>query len=130
MTLMLDLDGVMTDFVGSYLKGIGSNLKPTDITDWDIPGLLGITYDKFWADIESFGEKFWSDMPAYPWFEELYEAMKHDSEDNVIFLSSPGWSPNACSGKLKWLQRYFGKDFTKSGSSRPASPQSEIPKTS
>ncbi|QEN04795.1 hypothetical protein EW093_08795 [Thiospirochaeta perfilievii] len=112
----LDLDGVCSNFIKSCI--VANNLDYYDtIYRWekDFKGVFsafevfGIDNSLFWKNIESQGEEFWSDMEVYSWFYELYNELS--KVGRVIFLTKPSNSPLSHSGKIKWLQKRFDKNF-------------------
>lgn len=115
-TIYLDLDGVCTNFVEACIGANGFDSQKV-IETWkkDFRGefrafkVLGISNSDFWKSIEKVGEEFWSEMEAYDYFNDLY--YKLSEKGQVYFLSSPSMSPSSLSGKLKWLQKFFGRSF-------------------
>lgn len=114
--IYLDLDGVCTNFVKSCIEVNNLDyIKTVDIWKKDYPGVFSafkvfnIDNNTFWKNIEKSGEKFWTEMEAYSWFLELYNRLSEKGK--VYFLTSPSQSPNSLSGKLKWLQNQFSRDF-------------------
>lgn len=111
MTIFLDMDGVCVDFVSAALKLFNSPLQYSQVNIWEMEKLMDISLDYFWEKVNEAGEHFWVDLKPYSWFQELYDICYCKSE--VIFLSSPGRSPTAASGKIKWLHNQFGPDYTR-----------------
>lgn len=72
MKIFLDMDGVCTDFTGDYLLRHGSHLKSEDIHLWNMEQQLGISEDEMWAEVNSYGEDFWTNATEYPWFDDVY----------------------------------------------------------
>lgn len=115
-TIYLDIDGVCTNFIEACIKANGFNSdevlklwKNEYRGEFRAFKVLGISNKVFWKNIETTGEEFWSNMEPYPWFLDLYKKLNEIGK--VHFLSSPSMAPNSLSGKLKWLQKYFGRDF-------------------
>lgn len=105
-TIFLDMDGVITDLVGSMEDRLGKpNFK---VERWGIHECYGMTVKEYWSKFQD--KLFWSDMKAYEGWQEFYYKLREYS-DNVIFLSTPTWSSASASGKVEWLQSYFGKGF-------------------
>jgi len=110
------MDGVCTNFITSCIKANGLDISSV-MAKWKSEHrgqfsaftALGIKNSEFWANIDSVGETYWSEMDAYPWFVELYEKLSELGK--VYFLTSPSQNPNSLSGKLKWLQKQFHKGF-------------------
>jgi hypothetical protein len=51
----------------------------------------------------------WRNLPEYSWARDLYDSLIKLGE--VVFCTSPSWSPDCPKGKLLWLQDRFGKGF-------------------
>ena len=114
--IYLDLDGVCANFIKSCILANNLDYKNTiEIWNRDFKGVFsafevfGINNKLFWSNIEKVGEPFWSEMEVYPWFQDLYNSLC--SLGNVIFLTKPSTSPLCHSGKIKWLQNQFNKNF-------------------
>lgn len=110
MTIFLDMDGVLADFVGAAGKihlFTEADLKPGE----DVTLSLGMTPRDFWAPIDALGESFWENLEEYPWTDELIDLAQHWNKDEWCILSAPSHSPSCLAGKMKWLQRKFGWDF-------------------
>jgi len=104
-TIFVDLDGVITDFVGDTAKlyGISREEIYCRLCQRDLAKELGVNDKAMWEEIRLRGEEFWSEMTEYDWATHLYKQLSFLG--NVIFLSSPGLLPAAYSGKAKWLER-------------------------
>jgi hypothetical protein len=97
MRILLDLDGVIVDFITGAFEAHGiTNVKQEDIVHWDLEALIGIETGDFWA---KFDEDFWAGLKMYDWVEELlYLLEKWD----VCLLTSPGWT--GAGGKQRWIR--------------------------
>lgn len=120
--IFLDMDGVLTDFVGAALKLHGIDMKWR--TDWP-PGVRDIvkainldrkrrdepemTQDDFWGRINDTGADWWESIPAYEGAVDLYQALVKDAP--VTILTSPSLDAGGASGKVRWLQNRFGTGF-------------------
>lgn len=115
--IFLDLDGVCCDFVGHILNMAGKEEKdyieilksnpdahPYNLLEW----LVGRDGDHFWTWIEMLGSEFWHTMPAFSWFDRLYDGLKQISD--VHFLTSAPKMPSAYHGKALWVERNAGKE--------------------
>ena len=107
------MDGVCCDFNKSALEIF--NRKDL-LTNWpkdeySVSKALGITDKEFWEKISTQKENFWSDMPEFPWFKNLYNSLINLGE--VYFCTAPTLDPNCVKGKLMWLQERFGFNFKK-----------------
>lgn len=114
--IYLDLDGVCTNFIKSCIEANQLDYYSTiEIWKRDYPGVFSaskvfnIDNNTFWGNIEKLGEGFWTEMEPYPWFKELYNKLSEYGK--VYFLTSPSQCPYSLSGKLKWLQKQFNRNF-------------------
>ena len=115
--IFLDLDGVCADFIGGVAKltdndrdEVYNNPIWQEENSYNRVGeILGITETQLWYLISARGVSFWSNLETYPWFNDMYGELQ-DLGD-VIFLSSPTTDPFCLTGKLRWLQGHFGKQY-------------------
>jgi len=113
MNILLDLDGVMTDLIGTIAEVL--NL---DITDPDVRCRIknGEKMDKM-PDVfdseeirnllDTTGAEFWASLPLLPHASDLYSALSQEGE--VIFLSAPSNDPYSLAGKAMWIRKHFGR---------------------
>jgi len=94
--IYLDMDGVIGDWDTSAQKL------------FDQP-LAEISKSKIWKKIDGEGFKFWADMDLYPWTEEFVQSLRWI--DEVVICSTPSLDPRSAAGKLRWLQKLFGRNF-------------------
>lgn len=99
-TLLLDMDGVLADFVGSACRLFGKS--ESSVTQWHIEKDWGITQEEFWAKIAEAGEDFWANMEPTSEFTELIRIT-----DNFLVVTSPSLDPACAAGKTKWLQTHL-----------------------
>jgi hypothetical protein len=94
--IYVDMDGVLTDFLGQI-----TNLNEGE----EVPE------DQRWTKINSWGLKFWEDMPWLPEGKKLWEGLK--KYQHVKILSSCGHPERAyCKdGKLNWISRELGQGW-------------------
>jgi 5'(3')-deoxyribonucleotidase len=116
--ILLDMDGVGTDFVGAFmtLVGMTATQQAKVYEEWtpgeyNINRVLGLSGNAMWQRISKAGIEFWSDMPEYPWFDKFYADLSAIAP--VTFCTSPGSSHTAAAGKVIWLQKKFGDKFNK-----------------
>jgi hypothetical protein len=116
--ILLDMDGVCTDFVGSVLRAFELSTeeqarlyKNWPHGEYHVNRLIGVSRNAMWKKIDSKGVEFWSEMPEYPWFDKFYADLSEIAP--VTFCTSPGRSHMAASGKIQWLQKKFGSGFDK-----------------
>ena len=110
LKIFLDIDGVLTDFVGQAVRKLNLNVDPTNCS-WDFFA-SEMTPSEFWEKISLLGPGFWSLMPEYEWIDELVELVaSHDPE--FTLLTSPASCPKSWYGKRKWIQSKFGESFNR-----------------
>ena len=109
MKMFLDMDGVVSDAHGAFLKQLGREdlLVPGQIR-WlaGIGKVMGISNNEFWRRIDAGGSKLWSEMSVLPWAKHLYEELK--KRGDVVFLTAPSRNPECVKGKLEWLHKFTG----------------------
>lgn len=79
---------------------------------WDISGALGLSNAEFHEPIEKASSRFWEDIKPLPWFIELMDLVESLTDDWHI-ISDPSFCSTAYYGKVLWLRRNFGPDFTR-----------------
>jgi 5'(3')-deoxyribonucleotidase len=111
--ILLDMDGVMVDFVGAAIKVCGFSVEDC-FRDWppgeyDVIKALHVEKKDFWEKIESKGEELWANLSSYPWARSLYDGCS--KLGNVFFLTKPTIDPKSASGKVIWMQKFLGGQF-------------------
>lgn len=109
----LDLDGVLVNFVLGATKifqvGYNELISRWEPGSYEMEKALGVSKKKFFNTLEEHGEEFWANLPIFPYALELYEHC--ESLGDVTILSAPTLDPSSASGKIRWLQRLFGRNF-------------------
>lgn len=108
MKVLLDIDGVLADFVGGAcrLHGVDNPYdKQENLGHYEIQDLIGISGPPFW---DPMGEEFWAGLDVYPWAHQIV----HDLEalyglDNICLLTSPVRTPGCTRGKMHWIETHF-----------------------
>ena len=111
--ILLDMDGVIADFLGGALKVLNKDFNKnitieqyaTDFGKWETYDYYGITIDQFWESIDKTPD-FWYRLQPMPWGRELYQFLQ-DMGD-VTIVTTPNLHPDCASQKLKWLNGYLG----------------------
>jgi len=108
MNWILDVDGVLADFIGHLLSVLGSPLEPSDLTRWDFWDDLG---DQKQAALDlSKDPVFWLTLPQVKGAAEGIKAIRAKGYD-ITFVTSP-WLP--CkewhAARLEWLRKNFDID--------------------
>lgn len=120
-TLLIDMDGVVVDFVraacaalndfnGDFSIDDGQVVRDWDSAHYSLERQLGISTDSLWEAIDWQGELFWKYMPTYPWTDALLGWLS-DSGLRWYFCTTPSRSGASASGKVQWMQRTMGTRF-------------------
>lgn len=111
--ILLDLDGVLCDFVLPAVRLFTDS--PQEICANWTPGnyamgkALGVTENKFWKTVDKAGRFFWANLPPYPWMTELFELCQ--STAPTIICTSPSLHCGSVTGKMMFIQQHFGYTF-------------------
>lgn len=110
---LIDLDGVLVNWVGGALKLIGRSEDDPDLRDILLSGehppfdaLFG-GRDQLDAVIKQAGKEFWMNLDIFEWAERLVEIVL-DSGLKCAFLTSHGSWPEAAGFKLEFLADTWG----------------------
>jgi 5'(3')-deoxyribonucleotidase len=116
LTIGLDMDGVLCDFVGSFLDKV-KNFYGVDIKESEIiqPKLAVYVNDKLPLEFKrTDSEQLYFDLCTYHFFRHLkpyagaIEAVKTlATENKIVFITRPVDYRNSTSGKESWLREYF-----------------------
>ncbi len=99
---LLDLDGVLVDFVGGALSLHGKHVPPSEVR-WDFLTQIGLEPADFWRPL---GRSFWAGLPWTAEGRELLDVVEDVfGPENVCLLTSPCATPGCCEGKLDWVAR-------------------------
>lgn len=121
MKILLDMDGVLANFVGGAIKMMNKKSAPghaikMTIEDWphheyNVAKIFGLSQQEFWGYLEKHdhGFSFWASLEPYPWFEELL-AIVSEVDPEYHIATSPA-NPNSASGKIFWLREHIENDF-------------------
>ena len=107
MTCFLDMDGVLTDFVGTMALAHGKENPfndPDEPVPYHIEELWGLSAEDFWKPANSL--EFWSTMAPTAHKSAVLELVyDYFGQENVFILTSPSASPHATAGKVMWIQK-------------------------
>lgn len=104
--ILLDMDGVIANFVDRSITTAG---LPISHDDCDVWGYFEkwMTTDEFWTKIEA-DDQFWFKLKPYDWARELYDMLTAIAP--VSFCSTPSRDADAASQKIEWLREYAFMD--------------------
>lgn len=112
-TCYLDVDGVLTDFMGAALRLHGRTTADVYAGDpshwrWGVWGMLGLTAEAFWEPITSAGAAFWRDLAWTPEGRDLVDVVEQVfGQPNVYLLTSPSDDPYSLAGKTQWVKQHL-----------------------
>lgn len=108
MTVFLDMDGVLCDFVAAAGNAFAAkNFNPSE---FDVCKQLGVSLSSFWKKIDQTPD-FWINLKPYPWFHELVDFVEQRSD--FFLLSAPSLDSSSYAGKREWVEKYFGRHFNR-----------------
>ena len=113
--LLIDLDGVLVDFVGSALRLFQGEAEAEATLfdwprgEWDIAKVLGVSTGEFWKRVDHAGEDWWATLPEYPWAQTLLRVIS--DQDEFVIASSPSLHQCSAAGKVRWMQGRFHEGF-------------------
>jgi hypothetical protein len=101
--IYLDLDGVLTDFIGS----INKMFHVKNFKDWK-----KMKSKKRWEKITAEGIRFWSKMPWTHDGRRLWNYLK-DKYDITILSAHPSDKGTSVEGKKEWITKNLGPTYAK-----------------
>ncbi len=107
-TILLDMDGVIADFVTAAAVALNMPCDPTKVQGWDLPKHFGIDAAAFWAAQDAIPD-FWLQIKPYPNIGLFIDTLRTYGE--VYFLTAPSLHRNCASHKIAWLRQHVG-DWT------------------
>lgn len=102
--LMLDLDGVIVDFVRGVLTFHNSGTKYQDIR-WNLEKQVrpDLTAPEFW---ETLGYDFWLSLPFTPFGQALVKNLiRMVGTDNICVCTSPCRTIGSIEAKIEWIRQ-------------------------
>jgi len=118
MRILLDMDGVLVDFVGGAAKAHGWThdqlVQVWPPGQYEIAEPMGLTLDEFWQPINETGEQFWLQLEPLPWIHDILHLLVTIETVTGVdwyIATTPSHHSSSYSGKVKWLQEFFGQDF-------------------
>jgi 5'(3')-deoxyribonucleotidase len=107
MIVLMDMDGVLVDFVGGICRAHGREWPYHDrknLGEYDTAKVIGMAPEKFWRPCNR--QEFWEQLE---WTEDgteiLDAAEKLLGPENVYLLTSPTISAGAYAGKFAWVEQ-------------------------
>lgn len=100
MLFLVDVDGVICDFISGLIKSHGWDMKHDDFASWSHHHSIGVTDEEMWS-VTNDGE-WWTKLPEYTWAQALMAGIR--SRGDVVFCTSPSHDHTCPSQKVKWLR--------------------------
>ena len=107
--VMLDMDGVLTDFEGAVCDLFGHEHLGPEHLGKTLAEHIGISTRTMWARIDEEGAGFWEHLAPTPFADDLVRLAR--DAGRLFIASSPSSSPGSLAGKLRWLHRRLGRNF-------------------
>lgn len=130
MKVLVDIDGVVADFVAGAMKLHGKPYPYGDPANrgehgWNIEKLWDIPPHVFWSPMEF---DFWADLDPTPEADAIIKILMDEfGLSNLCFLTSPISASGCVEGKRAWVGRHFS-DIPILFSVRSHAPESTPPK--
>ena len=105
-TCLLDLDGVLVEFVRGALAFHNKQLPPKEVR-WHFPeqiGFKGILANEFWDPL---GQEFWANLDWTEEGEHLLSELESLFGNNIAIVSSPCNTPGCDDGKRDWVRKHL-----------------------
>jgi len=106
MSCFLDLDGVLTDFVGGVLAYF--DVKDFVVDHWNfdktLSAKLGLSLDDFWSH---FDQSFWESLAWTADGRQILAACEECFGEEVYLLTSPCRTEGCAEGKMNWVKRHL-----------------------
>ncbi len=112
-TVMLDMDGVIANFIGGAISAHGQDFQHDDVDEWNwYEKHWGMSDEDFWIPLNS--ERFWVTLRRYSWSCHVLEVIKEElgSDVEICFCTNPGHFVGAIPAKIRWLKNegFMGDD--------------------
>lgn len=110
MKILLDMDGVIADFVKAACAAHGRKYDeiypPGRQSSWEMEPLLDLSTRDFWQPLR--GRAFWAELPKMPEADALVYALNAMvGAENIFVCSTPNADPDCVAGKMDWLEQHF-----------------------
>ena len=100
MIFLLDVDGVVCNFVDGLIASHGWPIKHHEYTSWNHHRSFGMTDEAMWEPTNN--GKWWLELQEYEWAKRLVLELRRQGE--IIFCTSPSLDASCPSQKVAWLR--------------------------
>lgn len=108
--VLLDMDGVLVDFIGGAGRMHGISDLYADRANygkWNCNEFLGLTYPEFIAPMRT---DFWANLDWMPDGRTILNILEDRfGEENICLLSDPSNCGMAMEGKMLWIKKHMPK---------------------
>jgi len=114
MVILLDMDGVLCDFVGGVdqLFDFKGAHTPDEYDIWDA---YGVNEAKMWERINGEGNSFWKNLERFSWFDYLVDFCNLVSGSQTYLCTVPSidplCEPASVAGKIEWINKNFDSQY-------------------
>lgn len=111
MKCLLDIDGVLADFVGGACRAHGrqspyDDADPETAYSYDVASLWNMTPGEFWAPLDS--ADFWRGLDLTADGLDILNILERQfKQKNICLLTSPSMSPYSIVGKIQWIREHY-----------------------
>lgn len=102
MVILLDVDGVICNFVEGLIRSHNWFITHDEYASWNHHRHLGMTDSDMWAPTND--GVWWTKLRPYPWAMYLVSELRERGE--VIFCTSPSLDSTCPSQKVTWLRKH------------------------
>jgi 5'(3')-deoxyribonucleotidase len=102
MIFLLDVDGVVCNFVDGLIASHGWAITHEQYNSWNHHRLFGLTDEQMWEPTND--GSWWTKLSEYPWAHRLVSELRARGE--VIFCTSPSLDSTCPSQKVQWLREH------------------------
>lgn len=121
MRIILDMDEVLSDFVGGAAAihglSLADVLKHWTPGKWDMTRPVGDALGRpnfrdndFWEPIHN-NEGFWSGLSELPCARRIFEVVQKVSKGDFMIVTAPNNCTSSHVGKIKWLKTFRDRHF-------------------
>lgn len=117
--VLLDMDGVLVNFVKGALKAHNINISVNDFYkghegEWNIVPIIqkyipGFTDNKFW---EPMNDEYWANLEPMEDFEEILSLLEERFDrSSITICTSPSENEGCIPGKRRWIKKYMPSHY-------------------
>ncbi len=107
--LLLDMDGVLADFVAGFCATHGIENPYNDPANHGNPSVTKISGLPPHIAYGPMEHDWWANLPPLPWAFELVSLLEERFGDSICILSKPTWNVGCMGGKFEWICKHFSQ---------------------